>query len=281
MLGYRHAFHAGNHADVLKHTVLCGCLAYMVQKDKPLLYADTHAGAGAYRLSEGYAAQNREWEAGLERLKAYSRGESPPPLIARYLETVDQYRKVHPGEYPGSPALAAEALRPSDTLILWELHPADHAELSSRFRVDRRVRVRKEDGCTALKSVLPPPSRRGLVFLDPSYEVGSDYDSTLTALEDALRRFATGTFVLWHPLLDRPESRGFPDRVQGLSDRPGLYLDMRIRGLAPGGRGLAGSGMVVLNPPWPLEAALREALPCLCKALGQDGSAGWGLRSFP
>jgi len=277
MLGYRHAFHAGNHADSLKHLVLFHCLRHMTVKPKPLLYLDTHAGAGAYRLNEGYSTQTREWETGLGRLAGRLPGGSVPAPVQEYLRFLEEFGRNHPGEFPGSPALASGLLRPGDRLVLRELHPADFEELLSRFAEDPRAQVRMEDGYSAMKASLPPPSRRGLVIVDPPYEIGSEYDRVVDALADALARFETGTYLVWYPLLERPEARALPSRLTALTGRPRLSVELRVRGSIPGERGMSGSGMVAVNPPWPLESALRAALPFLSVALGQDESASWRL----
>lgn len=277
MLGYRHAFHAGNHADILKHLVLYHCLRYMTRKPKPLLYLDTHAGAGAYRLEEGYAARNREWETGIRRLSGGGGASAPPDPVAEYLAFLEDYGRDHPGEYPGSPALAAALLRPGDRLALREIHPADLQELRARFAGDGRVDVQGTDGFASVRAVLPPLSRRGLVILDPPYELASDYDRVVEALADALGRFETGTCLVWYPLLERPEARSLKARLWALTARPKLSAELRVRGSSPGDRGLAGSGIFVVNPPWPLESALRAALPFLAEFLGQDPSAAGHL----
>ena len=279
MLGYRHAFHAGNHADILKHLVLFHCLRYMTQKPKPLLYLDTHAGAGSYRLSEGYAALNREWETGLGRLAGEELRGTMPESVRDYLLAVEVYGKDHPGEFPGSPAIAASVLRPCDRLVLREIHPADFEYLNARFASDGRAQVLKEDGFGAIKAVLPPVSRRGLVMVDPPYEIVSEYDSVVEALAGAVNRFETGTYLIWYPLLERPEAQALPSRLLGLTVRPCLRAELRIRNLDPGDRGLPGSGMIIINPPWFLESALRSALPFLAGTLGRDASACWSLAS--
>ena len=223
MLSYRHAFHAGNHGDVLKHLVLLACLDYLASKDKPYLYIDTHAGAGAYALDRGYAAMNCEWAAGIARLGTYGKDHGFPgnhlglsssgnteflhAPLSRYLKTIENFSCAKAGSwYPGSPALAAECLRPGDKAILCELHRSDHALLQESFKADRRFRVMKADGFTQLKAFLPPPSRRGLVLIDPSYELAQDYSSIVAALDDALSRFQTGIYLIWYPLLERRSS---------------------------------------------------------------------------
>lgn len=277
MLSYRHGFHAGNHADVLKHLVLIQCLDRLVIKDKPLLYIDTHAGAGSYLLHEGYAAMNQEWAGGIARLARASG--ALPAAIDRYLSLLQSYAPEATA-YPGSPALAARLLRPQDRLVLFELHPSDFAPLSGLFIDDRRVQSRNADGFAGLPGLLPPSSRRGLVFIDPSYELAEDYDRVVASVGDALRRFATGIYLVWYPLLERDEALALPERLRGLSDR---WIDarLRVRSSLPGERGMAGSGLVIINPPWLLRESLDEALPFLARTLGIDEGAGWALRQPP
>jgi len=272
MLSYRHGFHAGNHADVLKHTVLLACLRALGKKDTPLLYVDTHAGAGDYALDSGYAAMNEEWAGGVARLESFSAAAEPPEAVALYREAVRAYGSARGGAYPGSPSLAAAALRDRDRLALFELHPSDYGPLSSLFAYDRRVQARNADGFAGLRGLLPPPSRRGLVLVDPSYELAADYDQVVAALSEALRRFATGVYVVWYPLLERDEAKALPERLAALADKT-LDARLRVRSSLPGERGMAGSGMFVINPPWLLKEALEPALPYLARALALDAGA--------
>lgn len=271
MLSYRHGFHAGNHADALKHMALLECITRLVEKDKPLMYVDTHAGAGSYRLDAGFAAQNREWEGGVAKLRKLA---GAPPPVEAYLRAIGD----DPAAYPGSPAIAAGALRPADRLALFELHPSDAEPLAAMFARDRRVSVRNEDGLKGLRSILPPASRRGLVLVDPSYELTSDYDDVPAAIADALGRFATGVYMIWHPLLERPEARDLPGRLAALAPRF-VELSLRVRSSQPGERGMAGSGVTVINPPWKFREAMAAVLPFLARALGEDAGASWSLSS--
>jgi len=177
MLSYRHAFHAGNHADILKHLVLNSCLTHLCLKEKPFLYLDTHAGAGAYKLDAGYAAANEEWETGIQSLVNYTETSSPPEDIRLYLEQIKAFR-AYEGSlvYPGSPALAEMKLRQKDRAVLFELHPTDFSLLNERFLPNPRFSVFKEDGYSNLAAFLPPQSRRGLLLMDPSYEISDEYD---------------------------------------------------------------------------------------------------------
>ncbi|MDR2924791.1 MAG: 23S rRNA (adenine(2030)-N(6))-methyltransferase RlmJ [Azoarcus sp.] len=278
MLSYRHAFHAGNHADVVKHFVLGELLAYYRGKDKPWTYIDTHAGAGCYALDSDIAGKTGEFAAGIGRL--WNRADLPPPLAA-YVEVVRQF---NPGGrllfYPGSPAVAMTFARERDHLQLFELHPEDARVLQQTFSTEpRRVQVRGSDGLAGLAALLPPPSRRGVVLIDPSYEVKTDYARVADALAGALRRFATGCFVLWYPLLARgePYLRRLARQLAELG--AGSWLDMRFRVSHPprDSFGMFGSGLYIVNPPWVLPERLQSVLPWLAGALGTDDGAGFDL----
>jgi len=280
VLSYRHGFHAGNHADVLKHIVLMDCIRKLAKKDAPLLYVDTHAGAGSYLLREGYAAMNEEWASGIEKLSGYAGSSNStsikPEAVAAYLALV---RGCAPA-YPGSPLLASALLRRQDHLALFELHPSDFEPLSALFAGDKRVQVRNADGFAGLRGLLPPISRRALVFIDPSYELASDYDSVVKAVAGALRRFANGVYMVWYPLLEREEARELPARLVGLAEKS-LNVQLRVRSSLPGERGMSGSGLVVLNPPWQLGETLAGLLPWLARVLGEDQGAGWTMTAAP
>jgi len=276
MLAYRHAFHAGSHADVLKHVVLVLLLSRLTQKEKPLYVIDTHAGAGVYALDRGYAAKNAEFETGIARL--WTRTDLPPPL-AGYVSAV---RAVNPDgalrTYPGSPQIALQLIREQDRLRCFERHPTDVRALQAHMKgAGRQATVTAGDGFEGLKALLPPPSRRGLVLTDPSYELRADYHRVRATLRDALARFATGTYAVWYPQLPRREALDLPRELKRLA--PGDWLDVSLTVAAPAKDrfGLHGSGMFVFNPPWQLETELRPALPVLVAALAQDTSGGFGL----
>ena len=276
MLSYRHAFHAGNHADVLKHAVFVFLLRYLVQKDKPFWCIDTHAGAARYDLTTGYAAKNAEYETGISRL--WTRTDLPG-MLADY---VRQVRALNPDgklrSYPGSPQLALPLLRKQDRLRLFELHSTE-TELLQEFARENghRVLAQAGDGFIGLQSLLPPPSRRALVLIDPSYEDKNDYKRVLTALREAMRRFDTGVYAVWYPQVQRPESHRFPELLKGLQSKDWLHVTLRVKAPVAGGLGLHGSGMFILNPPWTLPAALRSVMPYLVEVLGQDDHAGFEL----
>ncbi|GHV72916.1 ribosomal RNA large subunit methyltransferase J [Spirochaetia bacterium] len=292
MLSYRHAFHAGNAADVLKHAVLTYCLDYLGQKETPFLAVDTHAGAGFYSLTEGYAAQNREWERGIGRLvdmPALQSGPAPlPPLLARYAALVKETLGVELPRYPGSPALIQRLLRGQDRAVCFELHPADFTALEENFSADHRFRLLREDGLGGLKALLPPPSRRACVFIDPPYEMKSDYAAVPEHLAEALRRFPTGMYITWYPLLGRRsgtesggEGAALRETLLGLYDGNRCAVELRtakppaLPAALPEVPGAAaprmyGSGLVIYNPPWTLREALEESLPVLASILGDE-----------
>ncbi len=276
MLSYRHGFHAGNHADVLKHVVLVQVLKHLLRKDKPVWVIDTHAGAGTYSLEAGYAARNAEFANGIGRL--WPRHDLPAP-VREYLQ---QVRAMNPDgvlrHYPGSPQIALQMLRPQDRLRCFELHTTESRLLQEHFRdAGRRVAVVAGDGFAGLRSVLPPPSRRALVLIDPSYELKEHYRDVRTAMREALQRFATGTYAVWYPLLQRREAESLPAELQRLAPGDWLRVSLAVTAPADDGFGMRGSGMFVFNPPWNLEASLREAMPALVAALGQDDAAAFDL----
>lgn len=276
MLSYRHAFHAGNHADVLKHLVLLELLAYYNRKDKPWYYVDTHAGGGCYALDSDQAAKTAEFADGIGRL--WARDDLPAPLAA-YVAAVRQFNPH--GRllfYPGSPALAMTQARAQDRLRLFELHPADFEALQRTFAGEQeRVQVRRADGFGALKALLPPPSRRAVVLIDPPYEVKDDYRRVIDTLRDALRRFPTGTYAVWYPMLARPEARALPAKLGELGAENWLDVRLAVREPARDGLGMFGSGIFVINPPWVLPERLEATLPWLVEVLGVDEGAGFDL----
>ena len=279
MLAYRHAFHAGNHADVLKHATLVAVLQHLNAKDKAWRLLDTHAGAGAYALHADAAQKLGEYRQGIARL--WQQG-NLPPLLADYIA---QVRVFNPQDellaYPGSPCLAKALMRAQDQLRLYELHPTDHTLLAQAFADDRQVQVHHADGFAGIKAQLPPPSRRGLLLMDPSYELKTDYAAVAAATQEALTRFAEGTVMVWYPQIDARESANLPVRLKALANaqaRKG-WLHARLTVAQPNERGfgMLGSGVFVINPPHTLRAQLREALPVLVRLLGQFAGASQRL----
>lgn len=254
MLSYRHAFHAGNHADVLKHAVLALLLQALARKDKPYVCIDTHAGAGRYDLTDERARKTGEALAGVAHWWA-----STAAPLAPWLDTV---RALNPQGalrwYPGSPLLARRLMRDGDRLLLCELHPADHAALAAEFAGDAAVRVERADGYTQLRAWLPPPERRGLVLIDPPYELKGEEAQVVALLVDAHRRFATGVFAIWYPILTRLAAQRFVERLAATGVRRQLAIEYLPAAHAPE-VGLKGSGMLIVNAPYRFELEL-EAL---------------------
>ncbi|PKN12915.1 MAG: 23S rRNA (adenine(2030)-N(6))-methyltransferase RlmJ [Deltaproteobacteria bacterium HGW-Deltaproteobacteria-4] len=276
MLSYRHAFHAGNHADLLKHLVLVELLNYFRRKEKPFSYIDTHAGAGFYELDQGYATQNAEYAAGIGRL--WKQQYLPAPLAA----FCQQIRDCNPGpeltRYPGSPWLAGQLLRTDDRMWLFELHPRDQELLRATFsHAGKQVKITGSDGFIGLKGLLPPPTRRALVLIDPPYEEKRDYERVVKLLGDAVKRFASGTYALWYPQLQRNEAQALPARLKALSVPSWLHVSLTVQSPAADGFGMHGSGLFIVNPPYTLPATLQSVLPTLVELLRQDAGAGYSL----
>jgi 23S rRNA (adenine2030-N6)-methyltransferase len=304
MFSYRHAFHAGNHADVLKHTMVIAMLRHLTQKDAALVAVDTHAGAGLYRLDGDYAGTSGESADGVIKLFAALVPAKPAkaaaaqvaPALQDYLDMVAAFNA--PGQlkvYPGSPFIIQRLLREEarDKLKLFELHPTDIKALAgnvAQLKAGRQIAVARQDGFEGLKAFLPPPSRRAFVLIDPSYEIKSDYAKVATCVQDSLRRFATGTYAVWYPIIPRPEAHDLPRRLKTLANqagKPWLHATLNI-GQAeernvpgePGrGQGLTASGMFVVNPPHTLKPALEQALPQVLQALGRGRGQSQSLES--
>ncbi len=298
MFSYRHAFHAGNHADVLKHTTLVAILDYLLQKEAALTVLDTHAGAGLYRLDGDYAAKSGEAAEGILRLLGNLPAE-PAPALQAYLDLVKTFNAGNATKvYPGSPFVVEHLLRPHDRLKLFELHPTDAKTLDgniAQLEAGRQIAVMREDGFEAVRKFLPPPSRRALLFCDPSYEIKQDYARVLNLVADGLKRFATGTYAVWYPLIARPEAHDLPRRLRTMATqagKPWLHATLTVKSAKIVGAGVAAatgtsverpglpaSGMFVINPPFTLKPALAAALPQMVAALGQDRFAASSLES--
>lgn len=253
---------------MLKHVVLVQLLEHLGTKEKGFSFVDTHAGAGSYSLSSVFALKNAEFQGGIARLWP-RRG--LPPALERYLAQVRALNAD--GElrfYPGSPQIALQMTRPQDRLHFFELHSTESEVLQAFFpKGDKRISVRAEDGFTGLKALLPPPSRRALVLIDPSYEDKEDYRKVAATLRDALKRFATGIYAVWYPMVRRGESQHMAADLRELAPGDWLHISLKVGPPPEDGLGLFGSGMFVLNPPWNLEASLKQAAPVLGDLLGQ------------
>jgi 23S rRNA (adenine2030-N6)-methyltransferase len=328
MFSYRHAFHAGNHADVLKHAILIAILNHMLEKDAALMVVDTHAGAGLYRLDGDYAETSgeslegykklvqsqiqstvkntpkKEAVAGVSAASVATKNVAKPsktaapvalaPLLQNYLAAVAEFNKTGSHRvYPGSPFIIQQLLREHDKLKLFELHPTDARTLSdniAQLNAGRKIAVLAQDGFEGVKKFLPPPARRALVLCDPSYEMKDDYARVLAMVQDAMVRFATGTYAVWYPIIPRPEAHDLPKRLKTFATKLGkswlhatltvksskLTTDSEGETVRPG---LPASGMFIINPPFTLKPALALALPQMVAMLGQDKNAAFGLES--
>jgi len=327
MFSYRHAFHAGNHADVLKHTVLIATLDYLLDKDPALTVIDTHAGAGLYRLDGDYAGLSGEAADGVLRLLAAQQSAvaptvaeptasntgtpgpaakksaksaqsakpkvfEPAPALARYLEVLRDFNpKGAPRIYPGSPFITHHLLRSHDRLKLFELHPTDSHTLAAniaQLEAKRQIVVLAEDGFGSATKFLPPPSRRAFMLCDPSYEIKSDYGRVLDLVAESLKRFATGTYAVWYPIIPRPEAHDLPRRLKTMVTKlgkPWLHATLTVKSSKiltnEAGEtkrpGLPASGMFLINPPYTLKALLQPALEQLKDVLAQDRHATFTL----
>jgi 23S rRNA (adenine2030-N6)-methyltransferase len=276
MLSYRHAFHAGNHADVLKHYVLSLVLDYFNQKDKPYWMIDTHAGAGMYALKSEFAQKNAEYKTGIARLIAEN---NLPESLQDFVDLINNFNQNNKLEfYPGSPKIAESFLRSEDKLRLFELHPSDCKLLTENFsHQNRQTKIEMQDGFAGIKACLPPPTKRAVLLIDPPYELKTDYDQVVTCIKDSLKRFATGTYLIWYPLLQRPEPVQMIDALKNLQLDSWLDVSLTIEATSSEGYGMHGSGMFVINPPWTLPKVLEESLPVLQNLLALDASASFTL----
>lgn len=291
MFSYRHAFHAGSHADILKHLTLIHLVQYLQEKPGALTIVDTHAGAGIYSLRDGFAAVSKEADNGIFSLNQFiEKCRQSNITVSNGIEEYFKSIQAENGDgelnlYPGSPFILARLLRPQDRLKLFELHPKEIDILKhniGELKQSKQIDIYAENSFTRLKGLLPPPSRRGLVLIDPSYEDKQDYRYLEVALEEALQRFATGCYAIWYPIIARRESVALPDRMKKIATankRSWLHAELRVEN-APGERRLQASGMFIINPPWTLEKNLSESLPMLTKAIGIDGGAKFLLKSF-
>jgi 23S rRNA (adenine2030-N6)-methyltransferase len=292
MFSYRHAFHAGNHADVLKHTALIAALNHLTQKETGLTVIDTHAGAGLYRLDSEFAETSGEAAEGFRRLLEKQGQQALAPALQDYLDLVASFNaKGSTRVYPGSPFIIQRLLREQDRLKLYELHPTDGRTLDANIAqldAGRQVTVLREDGFGCVSRFLPPPSRRALLLCDPSYEIKTDYARVAELVGDALKRFATGTYAVWYPIIPRPEAHDLPRRLKTLATKAGkpwLHATLTVKSSKmPAGEdakrpGLPASGMFIINPPHTLKGLLQPALPQMVQLLGQDRNAAFTLDS--
>lgn len=270
MLSYLHGYHAGNHADVLKHTVLTALLARLVAKIKPLRYIDTHAGAGTYDLRAAAAERNKEYRGGVGKLWD---ARDMPAAVARWHSLARRFN----GEgalrrYPGSPGFASALLRPIDDLYLFERHPAENRALQRAFESHRKAKVLRDDGLTASIGLVPPPSKRALTLVDPSYELRDEHRQVIDYVRKVHTRFATGVIAIWYPIIERRWAERYERALRAAGLTSLATYELTVATERRGG-GLVGSGMFIVNPPWQLDAELGDALPWLAEHLALDGGA--------
>jgi 23S rRNA (adenine2030-N6)-methyltransferase len=284
MLSYRHAFHAGNHADVLKHTLQIALLDHLNHKEKPWCYIDTHAGPGWTRLSASPAGETAEYVSGVLRVWQ-AQGSDLPDLLARYTALLSACNR--PGKllvYPGSVGFALQLMRAGDRLACMELHGADVRQCRQNVRRycpaqdPASVSIEQADGFSAMKRWLPPRERRALVLIDPPYERKEDYVRVIHALNEGLQRFPKGMFALWHPLLQRRSAYVLVERLHKM-EQPWLHAQLVVRRPDKAGFGLFGSGMFIINPPWTLEESLQQTMPALSSLLAQGEGAKLSIES--
>jgi 23S rRNA (adenine2030-N6)-methyltransferase len=275
MLSYRHAFHAGNHADVLKHYLFSLVLDYFNQKPKPYWVIDTHAGAGLYALASDFAQKNVEFESGIARLFA---AKDLPESLDNYVKIIKKYNDNNQLRfYPGSPKIADSFLRADDKLRLFELHPSDYKTLLENFSgCARQTNIDMKDGFSGIKACLPPPTKRAVVLIDPPYELKEDYQRVVDCIADSLKRFSTGTYLIWYPLLPRPEPLAMVEKLK-LLHHDWLNVSLSIEEPPDAGFGMLGSGMFILNPPWTLPNQLTNSMAFLTELLAQAKTTDWHM----
>jgi 23S rRNA (adenine2030-N6)-methyltransferase len=277
MLSYRHAFHAGNFADVLKHVILLEILAYLTQKEKPFCVIDTHAGGGKYALDSDFALKTREFDTGISQL--WQRDDLPPS-VANYVEMQKRFNQNGQFKtYAGSPLLIKQMLRAKDRLCLFELHSNEFEILKTNMKLDKRIQLEKADGLKSSLALLPPTERRGLVLIDPSYEMKSDYSDVVKTLIQMHKRFATGTYVLWYPVIERGRNEILENAFKK-SGIPNVQLFELGINVDNSGRGMNASGMIIINPPWNLTATMQTVLPFLANILGENGTGNFRIETL-
>ncbi|WP_394202681.1 23S rRNA (adenine(2030)-N(6))-methyltransferase RlmJ [Shewanella waksmanii] len=270
MLSYRHGYHAGNYADVLKHSMLLQTLQLLHKKNKPLAYIDTHAGAGGYALSDAFAQKTGEYLEGVAKL--WQRSDLPPAL-QQYVDDIKHFNQDSNDLdlYPGSPAFVDMNLRDKDRMVLHELHSSDHLTLAEQFAGDRQIKVLKTDGLKGLIAAVPPIERRGVILIDPSYEIKSDYLEVAKTVIKAHKRFATGIYMIWYPVVDRAQTEAMFDLLKQSGIKKQLRIEQAIRADSPE-YGMTAAGLWVINPPWQLDEIATETLNYLHPILNKgDG----------
>lgn len=276
MLSYRHSFHAGNFADLLKHSIYVHCLDYMTQKPRPLRVIDTHSGAGIYSLESLEALKNKEYMQGVGKIWHL---QELPDLLARYRQQLALFSPEECVVYPGSPLLAQSLLRPTDQLFVHELHPTDFRHLHQLLNQHKNIRVLANEGMQSLLSLVPPPDKRALVLIDPSYEIKQDYQTVVNQLIKACKRFSTGTYLLWYPVVSRARIDEMEKTFKNSGIRNIQLYELAITADAENA-GMTSSGIIAINPPWTLWQQLQTALPFAVKLLSENNTGFYRLEQL-
>lgn len=279
-MNYRHAYHAGNFADVLKHVVLIALMQSLHRKDKPACYIDTHAGIGYYDLFAETTQKTKEYQGGIEKVIA---APNPPPLVKTYLDYVHRLNNKLSNAtyaslqyYPGSPMFASFLLRPHDRLIACELQPQQYELLREAFSHNRQAAIHHTDGFLGLKAFLPPKERRGVILIDPPFEDSNEFTKLAHAMPQALKRFESGIFAIWYPIKDKRQVDRFYEALKQSVSQSILSVDLTIYPDLP--THLNGSGLAIINPPWQFKEAIDDVLPWLWKALTINGQGGYSTK---
>lgn len=279
MLSYRHGFHAGNHADVLKHWLCVAVAEYMGQKGKPYWYVDTHSGAGMYQLNSELSQKTAEFKTGIQALW----NADVPESMSSYMDLIKQANQGSLKLYPGSPWFVTQCFNEKDKARLFELHPQDYKILAKNFQKGRAVKVEQTDGYQGLKSILPPPTKRAMVVIDPPYEQASEYKQVEASLKESLKRFAEGVYMVWYPLINRKNKQGsseaMVERLKQLGAKSHLDVRLWVRGEDEEG-GMYGSGLFIINPPWTLAKQLNETLPFLVETMAETDKADFSVNVY-
>lgn len=268
MFGYRHIFHAGNFADVSKHVILIALLESLLRKESPFAILDTHGGIGRYRLDSPEAQKNREFDGGIGRLWTC---QDAPETVAHYLDQIRGFN--NDGQlrsYPGSPRIARSYLRAQDRLIVTELNPHDHATLKEEFSGDAQVSIHLQDAYQGMKAFLPPREKRGLVLIDPAFELRDEYERLVQAIRSTWKRWPSGIYAIWYPIQSQSLVTRLHEAIRKSGIRKVLCAELNKRP-ADQRSGLNGSGMLIINPPWQLESTLETALAYLQRVLEENG----------
>ncbi len=271
MLSYRHAFHAGNFADVLKHSVLTLVLEYMVRKDKGFTYIDSHSGAGMYSLNDEYAQKTGEYKGGVAKILAAVNDDNFPEALMPYIELLHKLNKENEelDIYPGSPGIAKQFMRRQDSTHLFELHPTDIQHLTEYCARWNKSHVKQSDGYKGILGLIPPPSRRGVVLIDPPYELKEDYVKAVKTIVKAYKKFTSGTYILWYPVVTRERINAMEKDFSRSDVKNLLQVEFCLQADSEE-YGMTGTGLFIVNPPWQLERQLTEILPYLKAKLGED-----------